>query len=89
MITNPYLPSPSAVSAWAEGFVKGFSGPQFSTEPPPHIAADDATAYAEGAIAGQQGAIDGLVFSDPCISAGEPHGPLTDASIKIHKKLYN
>jgi hypothetical protein len=74
MITNPYLPSPSAASAWAEGFVKGFAGPQYSAELPANIATDDASAYAEGVVAGQRGAIEGLVFSDPCVTAGEPDG---------------
>ena len=73
MISNPYLPSPSAASAWAEGFIKGFAGPEFSSEPPSNIAEVDVAAYTEGEIAGQQSAIEGLVFSDPCISAGEPH----------------
>jgi len=71
MITNPYIPSPSAANAWVEGFVKGFAGPEYSTKPPPEIANEDVTAFSEGIIAGQQSAIDGLVFSDACISAGE------------------
>jgi hypothetical protein len=78
MISNPYLLEPTAASAWAEGFVKGFTGPQFSAEPPPNISVDDVTAYVEGVAVGEQGANDGLVFSNPCISALEPHSPLAD-----------
>lgn len=84
MIMNPYLPSPSAATAWAQGFVRGFVGPEYSTEPLVNISTDDASAYADGVIAGQQGAMDGLVFSDLCVSAREPHGFLAEPSHVIN-----
>jgi hypothetical protein len=80
MITNPYLPSPGASNAWAEGFIKGFAGPIYTTEPPPNIASEDVVAYAEGVISGQQSAIKGLSFAGPCISAGEGHNAISEAN---------
>ena len=71
MITNPYLPAPSAAHAWSEGFVKGLAGPQYSTEPPPTVAESDAQAFADGVLAGQQAAIDGLGLTNPCVPAGD------------------
>ena len=80
MITNPYLPSPAAAQAWAEGFVKGLAGPQYSTEPPPEVAPDDVSAFAQGVMAGQQSAIDGFAPDEPCVNAAvETHNPGSDA----------
>ena len=71
MIGNPFpLPSTSAV-AWANGFFNGFSGPDHSVAPPADMADSDADAFNAGVLAGQQGAIDGLEFSDPCVPAAE------------------
>jgi hypothetical protein len=50
------------------GFVWGFNGPGLSVEPPLVIAPDLIDAFNEGALAGQQGAIDGLEIDNPCIS---------------------
>jgi hypothetical protein len=76
MVTNPYLPSPSRADAWAKGFIVGFSGPEYSTEPPAELDSDDAAAYSEGVLAGQQAAINGLALTATCIPAREPESPL-------------
>jgi len=71
MISNPF-PSPSTSSvAWANGFFKGFAGPNQSIEPPSDVVESDIDAFNAGVLAGQQGAIDGLELSDPCVRAAE------------------
>jgi hypothetical protein len=71
MTNNPFpSPSTSAV-AWANGFFNGFSGPDHSVAPPADMADRDADAFNAGVLAGQQAAIDGLEFSDPCVPAAE------------------
>lgn len=72
MMSNPYLPSPSQADAWSKGFISGLSGPDFSTDPPADLNSDDATAYSEGALAGQQSAINGLELTGTCIPARAP-----------------
>jgi hypothetical protein len=69
MITNPYLPSPSATAAWSQGFVRGLAGPEFSISPPSDLPPYEAAAFAEGLLAGQDGAINGIAFEESCVLA--------------------
>ncbi len=75
MITNPFLPSPSAASAWAEGFTKGFAATS-SPEPGENVMAEDVGAFNDGVAAGVESARTGVSLGDPCIPASEEHGPL-------------
>lgn len=71
MLSNPYLPSPSASKAWAEGFTKGFAAIA-SPEPSENIAAVDIEAFNEGVYAGSESAVSGLSLNEnPCIPALE------------------
>ena len=75
MIENPFLPSPSAASAWAEGFTKGFTAIS-SPEPGENVTAEDIEAFNQGVAAGEESARTGISLGNPCIAASEEHGPL-------------
>ena len=75
MLQNPFLPSPSAASAWAEGFTKGFTAIS-SPEPGENVTAEDIDAFNQGVAAGAVSASTGISLDDPCIAASEEHGPL-------------
>jgi len=75
MIENPFLPSPSAASAWAEGFTKGFTAIS-SPEPGENVMAEDIEAFNQGVAAGEESARTGISLGNPCIAASEEHGPL-------------
>ena len=73
MLSNPYLPMPSAANAWSEGFVKGFTA-RTSPAPSANVAEADYEAFNQGVAAGEQCARSGLALDNPCIPAsdGEP-----------------
>jgi len=75
MIENPFLPSPTAASAWAEGFTKGFTAIS-SPEPGENVMAEDIEAFNQGVAAGEESARTGISLGNPCIAASEEHGPL-------------
>jgi len=75
MIENPFLPSPIAASAWAEGFTKGFTAIS-SPEPGENVTAEDIEAFNQGVAAGEESARTGISLGNPCIAASEEHGPL-------------
>lgn len=82
MLQNPFLPSPSAASAWAEGFTKGLSAVS-SPEPGENVTVEDIDAFNQGVAAGEESARTGISLGDPCIAASEEHGPLHGAEIVI------
>jgi hypothetical protein len=75
MLQNPFLLAPSAASAWAEGFTKGFAAIS-SPEPGENVSAEDIDAFNQGVVAGEEGSRSGISLGDPCIAASEEHGPL-------------
>jgi len=75
MLQNPFLPAPSAASAWAEGFTKGFAAIS-SPEPGENVGSEDIDAFNQGVTAGEESARTGVSLGDPCIAASEEHGPL-------------
>jgi hypothetical protein len=83
MIQNPFLPSPSAASAWAEGFTKAFLSIS-SPEPGENVSFDDIDAFNQGVAAGSQSAVTGIDLGGPCIPAPEHQGPLDGAGIPIN-----
>ena len=84
MLQNPFLPSPSAANAWAEGFTKGFSAIS-SPQPSENIGSDDIDAFNQGVGAGSESAVSGIeLLDDPCIAASEEHGPLHGAGMMIN-----
>ena len=74
MLENPFLPAPSAASAWAEGFTKGFVSVT-SPAPSENVGAEDINAFNEGIAAGEEGARVGVAMGNPCIPALEEQGP--------------
>lgn len=82
MLQNPFLPAPSAASAWAEGFTKGFAAIS-SPEPGESVMAEDIDAFNQGVVAGEESARAGISLGDPCITASEEHGPLHGAEVVI------
>jgi len=83
MITNPFLPSPSAASAWAEGFTKGFTATS-SPEPGENVIAEDIDAFNQGIRSGEESARAGISLGDPCVAASEEHSPLHVPGIAIN-----
>jgi hypothetical protein len=75
MIENPFLPAPTAASAWAEGFAKAYTAMQ-SPEPGENVGTDDVDAFNQGVTAGEESARVGISMGDACIPASEEHGPL-------------
>ena len=72
MIENPFLPSPSAAAAWAEGFTKGIAAIS-SPEPGENVGEDDIEAFNEGVATGEESARLGMDLGDPCVAAAEEH----------------
>jgi hypothetical protein len=68
---NPFLTPPQVESpqsrSWGLGFVYGFQGPAQSSLPPTDIQPEDADAFDQGVLAGQDCAINGLPLSNPCV----------------------
>jgi hypothetical protein len=91
MITNPYLPSPPAAAAWSQGFVRGLAGSEFSISPPADMPPYEAAAFAEGLLAGQDGAINGIAFEESCVLAEDSNeaGHLISTSVVAGETLQN
>jgi hypothetical protein len=69
-LQNPFLTPPQVESpqsrSWAMGFAFGFQGPEQSSMTPADIA-EDADAFNQGVLAGQDAAINGLLLPQPCV----------------------
>ena len=68
MLTNPYLPSPAAAAAWAEGFTKGFLAIA-SAKPSGNVGADDVESFNRDVEERAQCAVDGFELDASCVSA--------------------
>jgi hypothetical protein len=68
---NPFLTPPQVESpqsrSWGLGFLYGFQGPAQSTMTPADIQPEDADAFDQGVLAGQDTAINGLPLSNTCL----------------------
>src|SRR5690242_4368657 len=75
---NPFLTPPQVESpqsrSWGFGFAFGFQGPQLSSMTPADIQPEDADAFDQGVLAGQDAAIQGVPVSNPCVDLHQ-HGP--------------
>lgn len=71
MLVNPFLTPPQIESpqsrSWAMGFAFGFQGPEESTMTPATINPEDADAFDQGVLVGQDAAINGLSLATPCV----------------------
>jgi len=71
MVQNPFLIPPQVESpqsrSWALGFTFGFQGPEQSTMTPADIQPEDADAFDQGVLAGQDAAINGLPLTQSCV----------------------
>jgi hypothetical protein len=71
MLQNPFLAPPQIESpqsrSWAMGFAFGFQGPEQSTMTPAAIQPEDADAFDQGVLAGEDAAINGLTLNQTCI----------------------
>lgn len=71
MIQNPYLTIPQVESdasrSWEQGFLFGFQGPDQSNMAQADVPTQDQDAFNRGVLDGQNAAINGLDFGDPCI----------------------
>src|SRR6266566_3598318 len=71
MLVNPFLTPPQIESpqsrSWAMGFAFGFQGPERSTMTPADINPEDADAFDQGVLVGQDAAINGLSLATPCV----------------------
>ena len=72
MLDNPFLRPPQVESpqsrSWGRGLAFGFQGPPESMATPDTVEVEDADAFQQGVLAGQQAAIDGLeIVPDPCV----------------------
>jgi hypothetical protein len=71
MLVNPFLTPPQIESpqsrGWAMGFAFGFQGPEESTMTPATINPEDADAFDQGVLVGQDAAINGLSLATPCV----------------------
>src|SRR5947208_17156964 len=70
-VQNPFLTPPQVESpqsrSWGFGFAFGFQGPAQSSMSPTDIQPEDPDAFAQGVLAGQDAAINGLPLDQPCI----------------------
>jgi hypothetical protein len=68
---NPFLTPPQVEGpesrSWGLGFVYGFQGPAQSSQTPADIQPEDADAFDQGVLAGQDCAINGLPLPSPCV----------------------
>jgi hypothetical protein len=71
-IENPYLRPPRVAGpksrSWGQGFSYGFQGPEYSSIPTTDIHPEDADAFDEGVLAGQNASIDGIDLAQPCVN---------------------
>jgi hypothetical protein len=68
---NPYLTPPQVESpqsrSWGLGFLYGYQGPAQSSIPQSDVGAEDAAAFDQGVLAGQDAAINGLPLDSNCV----------------------
>jgi hypothetical protein len=68
---NPFLTPPQIESeksrSWALGFIFGFQGPAQSSMAQGDVGAEDADAFDQGVLAGQDAAINGLELQNACL----------------------
>lgn len=68
---NPFLVPPQVEGpesrSWAQGFLFGYQGPQFSTTASADMPVEDFSAFDMGTLAGQQAAVDGWPTTSQCI----------------------
>jgi hypothetical protein len=82
VLNNPFLPMPSAASAWSEGFIKGLAAIS-SPEPGDDIGLEDIDAFNQGVAAGEESTRTGIDLGGNCIPASEEHGPLHGTEVTI------
>ncbi len=77
---NPFLVPPGVEGAqsrsWGFGFTWGFQGPALSNLTTEALPIEDAAAFDLGVLAGQQAAIEGVPFGNPCIGLNVEHPAL-------------
>jgi hypothetical protein len=95
MVENPFLTPPQVESpqsrSWALGFLYGFQGPAESSIAQSDVGAEDADAFDEGVLAGQDTAINGLPLANACVDlnverptfSAEMASGLTEAGIAL------
>jgi hypothetical protein len=66
-LTPPQVPGPQSRS-WGFGFAFGFKGPARSSMTPADIQPEDADAFDQGVLAGQNAAIGGIALSQTCVN---------------------
>lgn len=75
---NPFLSPPQVESpqsrSWGFGFAFGFQGPEQSAMTPADIQPEDSDTFAQGVLAGQDAAINGLSLEQPCIDLNAEGG---------------
>jgi hypothetical protein len=68
---NPFLTPPQVESpqsrSWGMGFTYGFQGPAQSSMAPADIGPEDADAFDQGVLAGQDAAINGVPLTNSCV----------------------
>nr|WP_315393952.1 hypothetical protein [uncultured Duganella sp.] len=68
---NPYLTAPQVEGpqsrSWSAGFLYGFQGPALSATAQADVQSEDADAFNEGVLAGQDAAINGLPLAQGCV----------------------
>jgi hypothetical protein len=78
MLQNPFLIPPQVESpqsrSWGFGFAFGFQGPEQSTMTSVDIQPEDADAFNQGVLAGQDAAINGLSLPQPCVDLNAEGG---------------
>lgn len=71
MVSNPFLSIPQVESpqsrSWAMGFAFGFQGHEQSTLTPAEIQPEDADAFDQGVLGGQNAAINGVPLANACV----------------------
>lgn len=65
-LTPPQLEGPQARS-WRAGFLYGFQGPALSATAQGDVDSEDADAFNEGVLAGQDAAVNGLPLAQGCV----------------------
>jgi len=72
-LTPPQVPGPQSRS-WGFGFAYGFQGPASSSMTPADIQPEDADAFDQGVLAGQNAAINGIPLSQTCVDLNAEGG---------------
>jgi hypothetical protein len=81
MLENPFLTPPQVESpqsrSWGRGFAFGFQGPPASVPTPTDV--EDANAFQQGVLAGQEASSSGLdIVDDPCIDLNKEPPAILD-----------